>query len=340
MPRLTDGLEQIFTDLGIVGAGYKLYFYQTGTLTPTTTYSDEALTVPNTNPIILNAAGRPDVDIWGADISLFRVRLTDTNDIVKVDLDPVDNYSSDSLIIFDPIPTAYWGQTAGTSSNYTLANPLVDIGDYSSTQTFFIDFHTANVASPDIDINGLGALNLKKKVGDGTKVDLEANDVLGRHLCTNDGVDILVLDPYKPYLSGINIEQATETFPGVMEIATQAEVDAGTNDTDAITPAKLLGLFGASARNTDGYLRIPANIGGTFQEVIIQWGLRTTSGNNILVNLPISFPNAFLCLNLGARDNNAISDDYNANGYIVNSSSFRYGVGFGNNGIFYIAIGY
>lgn len=46
--------------------GGLLYFYETGTTTPKNTYSDNDLATANTNPVVLNAEGRPDVDIWGS----------------------------------------------------------------------------------------------------------------------------------------------------------------------------------------------------------------------------------------------------------------------------------
>lgn len=215
MPRLSIGLEQVFTNLGIVGAGYKLYFYETGTGTPKTTYSDEGLTIPNTNPVVLNAAGRPDVGIWGSDSSLYRMVLgTPDSTIVTVllnpvvDVDPVDSSNSGSLIVFNPIPTAFWGTTSGSSTNYTLDPALVGITSYSNTQTFFVDFHAICGNSPDIDINDLGVLSLQKQTGLGTNVDLVAGDVgPGRYLCANNGSVIIVLNPQYPYQKGNNVSQ-------------------------------------------------------------------------------------------------------------------------------------
>lgn len=201
MPRLSIGLEQVFTNLGIVGDGYKLFFFDTGTMIPKTTYSNEGLTVQNTNPVVLNEAGRPDVSIWGSDPSLYRMILGTPDSVLGnittiVDVDPVDNYSVDNIAGLTPIPTAYWGTTAGTSAHYTLDPALVDITSYSNTQTFFIDFHIACAAAPDININDLGALNLKKYTGQGTKVALLVGDVQAqRHLCIDDGTDIVVLNP-------------------------------------------------------------------------------------------------------------------------------------------------
>ena len=49
---------QYFDDAGDPLSGGKIQFDETGTSTPKTTYSDDALSVPNTNPVILSAAGR------------------------------------------------------------------------------------------------------------------------------------------------------------------------------------------------------------------------------------------------------------------------------------------
>lgn len=51
--------QQFFTDAGIPAAGCKLYTYAGGGAftTPQATYTDAAGSVPNTNPIILDARG-------------------------------------------------------------------------------------------------------------------------------------------------------------------------------------------------------------------------------------------------------------------------------------------
>lgn len=55
---------QFLTDSGQVLTGGLLYVYLAGTTNPQTTYQDSAGTVPNTNPIVLDAAGRPSAEIW------------------------------------------------------------------------------------------------------------------------------------------------------------------------------------------------------------------------------------------------------------------------------------
>ena len=75
MSQLTLSPMPKFREVSNVGAplaGGKLYTAQPGTVAgptqtfPKTTYSDNAGTVPNTNPVILDASGRADVWLSGA----------------------------------------------------------------------------------------------------------------------------------------------------------------------------------------------------------------------------------------------------------------------------------
>ena len=50
--------EQFADSTGTALSGAKLFFYASGTSTKLNTYSDAALTIPNTNPVILDSAGR------------------------------------------------------------------------------------------------------------------------------------------------------------------------------------------------------------------------------------------------------------------------------------------
>lgn len=75
-------------------SGGSLTFTASGTSTPLSTYSDPDLAAPhaNNNPLTLNSAGRPDVDIWLTDAA-YRVILKDSAGVVIWTCDNV--YSSD-----------------------------------------------------------------------------------------------------------------------------------------------------------------------------------------------------------------------------------------------------
>ena len=68
-------------------AGGQLYSYQAGTLTPQATYTDATLTVPNPNPIILDAFGT--AAVW-LGTSPYKFNLLDVNGVQQADF-PIDN---------------------------------------------------------------------------------------------------------------------------------------------------------------------------------------------------------------------------------------------------------
>lgn len=97
MPRYISPQPQYFTDLGLPLTGGSLYFYEPSTLIPKDTFSNAALSIPNTNPIVLATNGSPAVDIWLNGI--YRVRLFDSTGNLQWDKDPVGG-DSGSLIAY------------------------------------------------------------------------------------------------------------------------------------------------------------------------------------------------------------------------------------------------
>lgn len=76
MTGLLPNAQQQFCDSnGQPLAGGSVWFYVVGTTTPKTTYQNQALSVPNTNPVILDSAGR--ATIWGS--GAFRQIVNDVN---------------------------------------------------------------------------------------------------------------------------------------------------------------------------------------------------------------------------------------------------------------------
>lgn len=56
--------QQFFDNAGLPLSGGIIYTYQAGSSTPLTTYTTSAGSVPNTNPIILDSAGRFANEVW------------------------------------------------------------------------------------------------------------------------------------------------------------------------------------------------------------------------------------------------------------------------------------
>lgn len=75
---LPNAMQQFCDANGQPLAGGSVYFYEVGTTTPKTTYQDSSSTVANSNPVILDAAGR--ATIWGS--GSYRQVVYDVNDVM------------------------------------------------------------------------------------------------------------------------------------------------------------------------------------------------------------------------------------------------------------------
>ena len=74
-------------------AGGKVYTYEANTTTAKTTYKDPYGLTPNTNPIILDAAGEADIYLDGT----YRIRITDRNGVLINDVAKIGSWFSDNL---------------------------------------------------------------------------------------------------------------------------------------------------------------------------------------------------------------------------------------------------
>ena len=82
---------------------------------------------------------------------------------------------------------------------------------------------------------------------------------------------------------------ATESLAGIIKIATTAQVSAGTDNTTAVSPAKLKELYTAgSAKTQNGYQKLPSG-------VIMQWGM-VAGSYAVNATFPVAFPTS--CANL------------------------------------------
>lgn len=92
--------QYAYDEEGLPLQGAKLYFYESGTSTLVTVYTDEALTIPNTNPVISDPTGNFGNIFLAADI--YKVVLKTALDIEVFTADPVivtDNFTAGAGLI-------------------------------------------------------------------------------------------------------------------------------------------------------------------------------------------------------------------------------------------------
>lgn len=134
MARYGDLESQYFDDAGDPLVSGKIYFYETGTTTPKTTYSDVNYEIPNTNPVILTAAGRqPNIFFDG---------------VAKAILTKSDNTQ---ILVRDPV-----GDTASTFGSPWVASKDYNANDVvqGSDGQFYVSLTNGNVNNNPVTTSG------------------------------------------------------------------------------------------------------------------------------------------------------------------------------------------
>lgn len=117
----------------------------------------------------------------------------------------------------------------------------------------------------------------------------------------------------------ISTPDATETVKGLVELATTAEVQAGTDTTRAVTPAGLMSSF-ANSKTENGYQKLPGGL-------IIQWGSYSIpSGTTQTIIFPTTFSVSCFSLTFGPETDSTACPNYD----IITNSYFTIKLGTGN----------
>lgn len=107
---------QLLDNSGNVLTGGKIYTYLAGTTTPAVTYTSSNGNTANSNPIILNSAGRVPYEIWLTDSIEYKFVLKDSNDVLIGTWDNLVGINSNFVAYTgqQEIQTATAGQTVFT----------------------------------------------------------------------------------------------------------------------------------------------------------------------------------------------------------------------------------
>lgn len=133
--------------------GGLIYTYLSGTTTPVTTYTTRDGTTNNTNPIVLDAAGRTPNEIWLDGGVLYKFILK-TSAFVQIgsydDIPAINDTTTFSNLI----------TVAGTNTLTGLATPA--LSGYAAGAQYSFIAQNANTAAVTIDIDTLGVKSITK----------------------------------------------------------------------------------------------------------------------------------------------------------------------------------
>lgn len=182
---------QFFSNAGVPLSGGMLYTYQAGTTTPATTYTTSAGNVANSNPIVLDAAGRTPQEIWLTAGSTYKFVLKDSGGATLGTYDNIPG-ANDYTSLSGPNGSALIGFIqAGSGAVATTAQAkmrqIVSVIDFGADPTGTNDSGTAfRNAIASLPANGGGIY-----VPDGTyKVTAAVGDTSNTAIYVPSGVRI------------------------------------------------------------------------------------------------------------------------------------------------------
>lgn len=142
---------QFFDDNGDPLTGGLLYVYAAGTTTPATTWTSNSGASANTNPIVLDAAGRTPAEIWVNGGATYKFILkTSTGTLVG---------TYDNIPGIDD-PTVFNNLITVTGTNTLIGTSVPAYTAYVAGMTLSFIPVATNTGAVTIDVDGLGAKNI------------------------------------------------------------------------------------------------------------------------------------------------------------------------------------
>ena len=175
---------QFFDDSGAPLSGGLIYTYLAGSTTPATSYTSRDGLTPNTNPIVLNAGGRPPAEIWLTGGTLYKY-------VIKTSAGSLIGTYDNLPAVNDPTTINSLITVTGTNTLTGAATPTLT--GYTTGQQFTFVVANTNTAAVTLNIDGNGAKNIYKN---GTQA-LTAGDLrVGKMAAVvYDGTQFQLLNP-------------------------------------------------------------------------------------------------------------------------------------------------
>jgi hypothetical protein len=131
---------QFFNDNGIPLSGGLIYTYTAGTTAPLVTYTSSQGNIANTNPVVLNSAGRPPSEIWLTP-SPYKFVLKTSTGITIWTMDNLTGFASAGT---QSTATATQGQTVFSGLNYVIGNNSLNVYVNGSKQIVTLNYVETN----------------------------------------------------------------------------------------------------------------------------------------------------------------------------------------------------
>lgn len=311
---------QYFDNSGNPLVGGLLYTYIAGTTTPQATYTDETGGTPNTNPVVLDSAGR--ANVWLTPGQSYRLDLYTAGSVLvwTVDNIPGGSTAGTSTVLAN---TVYAGPTSGSPASPAfralVAADIPSIGslyaDVALDNLGTTSLNAALLAQTGIDLGSVSkAFRFIYLWGAGTfattSIRLGGTPTGARQWTFQDSTDVVVGRATTDTLTNKTLTAPAISAPVItglasiagiksplVAITTNGAIDPHTAASYVITKAGVAGMtLGAPTATTDDGLILVITSNTAFAHTITATGLLQTGATTVNVATLAAFAGASVTL--------------------------------------------
>lgn len=260
---------QYFDDAGDPLVSGKVYFYETGTTTPKATFADVNYTIPNSNPVILTAAGRqPNIFFEG---------------VAKAILTKSDNTQ---ILVRDPV-----GDTASTFGNAWIASKDYNANDVvqGSDGNFYVSLVNGNVNNNPVTSSGYWTFLYSVEWNAGTTYKLGSvvtyqtivyQSLQNANLNQNPSSMTAYWVPIELVWSSTSTYAINANVVGTDGVLYTSLQNANTGNTPASSPLWWVGTSAAAAASASAAAASASSASTSATTATTQAGIATTQASN------------------------------------------------------------
>lgn len=229
------------------------------------------------------------------------------------------------------------GTLGGSADTYT-ASPSPAITAYATGMEFNLKVNATNTGASTLNVSAVGAKNIKKYDGAGSKVDLEAGDLQQDqyYKVIYDGTDFVLDNPSSPIANNLTINKKLNTQPNTATISSGAitytgaymvvdtEASASSDDLETINGGQDGDLLLITLNNSSRNVVIKHNVGNIFiseqEDVLLD--LQTDS---VLLRYDGTNANAWYIVSRSTNKDFLNSKSTNGYTYLPNGLIFQWG---------------
>jgi len=294
--RLIPAYQTFHTSNGVspLNGGKINFFVSESVSTPKDTFSDDTLLIANTNPLILDSAGRVQVDVWGD--GEFKMEVTDSADVVIDTFDPITGGAGVTRLLNIAALSAILKSSLTNGDEFDISG-FTTQGDGGQGRYFFNSSSTATADGEQIVITDEGGTGRWIRYNPIYFTTLQIGTGIKGNPQTNVGVQIQrdIDASNSPGTSSHGFDDGTFFFDNGFaynSIGIDLQIGDGTGTSEVIAHVHSvqntvkMDLGAATLTTYQGYVEQSVTLSGTFgsylgANIVDPQGVRTTPGLTI-----------------------------------------------------------